>query len=261
MRRGPASGQLALPMDGNRLLELRDDEPLAIELTSALKIGNVARLTELLALHPHLAAAVVLTTEGAGRTPLHLFADAPGLRPNAAAVVQSLVAAGADVNAPAIGMWHTETPLHWAASNDDLELIDALLDAGADIEAPGASLGGGPPLADAVGYGMLAAARRLVERGATVDVWNAAAMGMLPLLERLLDAEPRPSENDINIAFWGACAEGERAAAALLLERGAHLDWPAPWSGETPLDVALNSHQSVVVTWLRGLGATAHRVH
>src|SRR5262249_18065955 len=81
-----------------------------------------------------VARCVVENPKGGGRTPLHLFADWPGHRPNAAAIVQTLAAAGADLDAPAVGMWHRETPLHWAASNDDVALIDALLDAGADIE-------------------------------------------------------------------------------------------------------------------------------
>jgi len=50
-------------------------------------------------------------------------------------------------------MWHRETPLHWAASNDDAALIDALLDAGASIEAAGSSFDGGSPLSCVVGYG------------------------------------------------------------------------------------------------------------
>lgn len=42
-----------------------------------------------------------------------------------------------------------ETPLHWADSSDDVEVLDALLDAGTDPEAPGAVIAGGPPLEDA----------------------------------------------------------------------------------------------------------------
>jgi ankyrin repeat protein len=95
---------------------------------------------------------VVENPEGDGRSPLHLFADWPGHNPNAAAIVQTLATAGADLDAPAIGMWHLETPLHWAASNDDVELIDALLDAGADIEHTGSSIDGGSPLSSAVDY-------------------------------------------------------------------------------------------------------------
>ena len=53
-----------------------------------------------------------------------------------AETVSALVEAGADVDAPFEGS-HAETALHWAASSDDLEALDALLDAGADLEAPG----------------------------------------------------------------------------------------------------------------------------
>ena len=66
-------------------------------------------------------------------SPLHLFADWPGHNSNAVDIVRTLAAGGADLDAPAVGMRHRETPLHWAASDDDVALIDALLDAGADI--------------------------------------------------------------------------------------------------------------------------------
>lgn len=68
------------------------------------------------------------------------------------------------MNARFVGS-HTETPLHWAASSDDVEAATALLDAGSDIEAPGAVLGGGSPLAEAVGVGQWQIARLLVDRG------------------------------------------------------------------------------------------------
>src|ERR1051326_5221691 len=97
--------------------QLRHDEPRAIELTAAIRHGDVAQLRRLLAAEPWLARCVVQGAKGGGRTPLHLFADWPGHNPNAIAVVQTLAAAGADLGAPAVAMWHRETPLHWAASN------------------------------------------------------------------------------------------------------------------------------------------------
>ena len=63
-----------------------------------------------------------------------------------------LIGAGADPDAVE-GSLHAETPLHWAASSDDVEVARALIDGGADIEATGASIAGGPPLDNAVGTG------------------------------------------------------------------------------------------------------------
>jgi hypothetical protein len=154
--------------------KLRRDEPLAIEFAAALKQGEPERLQRLLDDEPSLACCVVVDEKGGGRTPLHLFADWPGHCPNATAIVAILAAAGGDLNAPAIAMWHRETPLYWAASNDDVALTDALLDAGADIEHEGSSIDGGPPLSSAVGYGRWAAARKLVARGAKTQLWHEA---------------------------------------------------------------------------------------
>jgi ankyrin repeat protein len=238
------------------LRTLRSDEPLAVELTAALKQGEVERLSRLLAANPSLALCVVEEPKGGGRTPLHLFADWPGHIPNAAAIVQALAAAGADLDAPAVGMWHREAPLHWAASNDDLALIDVLLDAGADIEHAGSSIDGGPPLSCAVGYGQWAAARRLVERGARTLLWHEAALGLMPAIMQRVEADPPPRPREISGAFWNACHGGQRAAAQYLLSHGADLNWSAPWSGQTPLDIAEQAGWSDVRAWLIGKGAT-----
>jgi ankyrin repeat protein len=234
---------------------LRSDEPLAVELTAAVKQGEVERLNRLLAADPGLALCVVENPKGGGRTPLHLFADWPGHNPDAGAIVRTLAAAGADLDAPAVGMWHRETPLHWAASNDDVALIDALLDAGADIEYEGSSIDSGPPLSSAVGYGQWAAARRLVERGARTLLWHEAALGLMQAITRRVEADPPPQPAELSGPFWNACHGGQLAAAQYLLAHGADLDWPAPWSGQTPLDIAERAGQSDVVGWLLGKGA------
>jgi hypothetical protein len=213
-------------MTGTRTL--RSDAPLAVELTAALEQGEVDRLRRLLAANPGLAHCVVENAKGGGRTPLHLFADWPGHNSNAVDIVRILAAAGADLDAPAVGMWHRETPLHWAASNDDVALIDALLDAGADIERAGSSIDGGWPLSRAVGYGQWAAARRLVERGARTLLWHEAALGLMPAIRRRIEgADPPPQPEALSGPFWNACHGGQFAAAQCLLAHGADLNWPA----------------------------------
>jgi ankyrin repeat protein len=146
--------------------------------------------------------------------------------------------------------------LHWAASNDDTELIDALLDAGADIEHPGSSIGGGSPAQSALGYGQWKALRRLYERGAKVGLAEAAALGLIPLVTSLVDHVRSPSDEDLSVAFWNACRAGQLETARYLLLHGADLNWKAPWSGETALDAAQHEHQSAAVAWLIEAGAS-----
>src|SRR5436190_12491912 len=119
--------------------DLAEDNPLAVAVAAAIKSGDLPALRRLLADNPGLATARITENKpgGASRSLLHVAADWPGLFPNAAETIGVLVEAGADVNARFIGR-HTETPLHWAASSGDIDALDALLDCGADIEAPGA---------------------------------------------------------------------------------------------------------------------------
>ena len=129
-------------------------------------LASPARLRAALAADPSLATA---RPDGA-RTLLHMLADWPGHRPGAPELAAILVEAGADVNAPFVGE-HRETALHWAASADDVALLDVLLDLGADIEARGGTIAGGTALDDAVGYEQWGAAARLLSRGAVPSTW------------------------------------------------------------------------------------------
>ena len=222
----------------------------AFEFATGLRSGDIEKVAQLLADDPSLATAVINSCR-----PLHLYADAPGHRPNAAAIVTALVDAGADVNAHAVDTWHHETALHWAASNDDVELIDVLLDAGADIEHPGSSIGGGPPVQSALGYAQWNALRRLFERGATIGLSHAAALGLMPLVTSLVGSVPLPSQEDLSLAFWNASRAGQLEVSRYLLARGADRDWPAPWSGQTALDAAQDQRQGPVFAWLLEIGA------
>jgi ankyrin repeat protein len=188
------------------------------------------------------------------RTLLHAATDWPGHFPNNAATVAALIEAGADVNARFTGP-HSETPLHWAASSDDVEVLDLLLDAGADIEAPGAVIAGGTPLSDAVAFAQWAAARRLVERGARTPLREAAGLGLLDRVEAYCAADPPPSPDDLTQALWYAAHGGQQDVAAFLLERGADINWVAVWDGTTPLDAAARNEMSALVDWLRARGA------
>jgi uncharacterized protein len=173
-------------------------------------------------------------------------------------IVRLLIEAGAEPDARTVDPpSHTnpgETPLHWAASSDDVDVAEALIDGGADIEAPDGSIG--TPLDNAVGYTCWHVARLLVARGARVDkAWHAAALGMLGRLEEILGTDP-PAE-DVSQAFWHACAGGQRRAAEYLLSRGADLNWEPDYARGTPLDAAdgVDTRQENVISWLRDLGA------
>jgi uncharacterized protein len=237
------------------VLVLAADDPLAIEATQAVQAGDLDRLAQLLEDNRALATARIgVWPDGMSRTLLHAATDWPGHFPNNPQVVQLLIDAGADVNARFTGP-HTETPLHWAASSDDVEVIDVLLDNGADLEASGAVIAGGTPLADATAFGQWNAARRLIERGASSTLFESATLGLLDRIRPLFgDAEP-PAADEVTAAFWGACHGGQLATARYLLDRGADLDWVSAWDSTTALDAARRSEATEVVDWLLAQGA------
>ena len=239
------------------MLTVSADDVRAVQIVTAIQSGDVASLEEQLRDSPDLAAARIVDEHGVSRTLLHIVADWPGHFPNGPSIVATLIAKGADVNA---GVIHPgpngspETALHWAASSDDVGVLDALLDHGADIEAPGAVFTGGPAMSDAVVFAQWRAARRLLERGATTTLWQAAALGLLERVEKLCMNTPLPAADEITNAFWHACRGGQRAVAESLLSRGADRNWIGH-DHKTPLDVAHERGDRDLVQWLDACGA------
>lgn len=233
---------------------LSSSDPLVVDLRSAIHAGDVAALGQLLQAHPHLVHAWISKPGGAPQTPVLMAVDWPGHFPNVARTIALLAAAGADVNV------HypphprdpncRETPLHQAASSNDVAAIDALLGAGADIDAPGAIFTGGSPLSDAVIFANWDAARRLVERGARIEWWQAAALGLLDVVRARWDELPPPTIDEITRAFWHACRAAQRTTAEHLLDLGADPHWKG-WDGKTPIQCAEESGDPDFVAWLR----------
>jgi uncharacterized protein len=239
-------------------VELRDDDPVAVAAVGAIHNGDLGALGSLLAGHRELAGARIRGAKGETRSLLHVVTDWPGYFPRGPEVARVLIEAGADPNAAVTGSWHRETPLHWAASSDDADVAAALIDGGANIQATGASIAGGTPLDDAVGYGCWHVARLLVERGAPVQgLWQAAALGMTGRAEELLGSDPPPTQEELDHAFWQACHGGQRRMAEFLLARGADINAIPDHTSHTPLDIAPgpDTRREAVVSWLRDHGA------
>jgi uncharacterized protein len=170
-----------------------------------------------------LAASALVRAAGADSA----VADAAMARDTATA--RKLLRGGADVNAAqGDGM----TALHWAASNDDAELAQVLLYAGANLRAT-TRLGGYTPLHLASKAGRAAVMKVLVERGAMVNAATstgasplmlAAASGNVDAVNVLLDAGADPNAKEGangQTALMFAAAADRAGVAALLVKRGA----------------------------------------
>lgn len=237
--------------------DLQSHDPRAVTLVASIQSGDTAALETQLDAAPDLAAAWIVDDRSVARTLLHVAADWPGHFPNAAKSVAILIAAGADLNAAVrhgTNGGSPETALHWAASSNDVSVLDALLDGGADIETPGAIFTGGTAMSDAVVFAQWRAARRLLERGASTTIWQAAALGIVARVQECCSETPAPSARDITNALWHACRGGQRAVAEYLLTRGADINWVGH-DHKTPLDAAHDSGAVDLIEWLLAHGA------
>jgi ankyrin repeat protein len=127
------------------------------------------------------------------------------------------------------------TPLQLAVQTGDASVINALLDAGADINkiAKGEDGYGLGPIHHAVGRG-------------------ARSEGLLILLRRGADVELRASKNHLT-PLHGAAINGNLEACKTLVEHGANIH-ATTRRGATARDLAVDSNHQVVGDYFKSLG-------
>ncbi len=141
---------------------------------------------------------------------------------------------------------HGKTSLHLAAEHDHAEVAEALMDAGADVEAE--TTWGATPLQWAGVLGSRAAGDALIARGARLTFASAAGLGLLDALARMRD------DGAVSPAFVLACRNGHTEVARHLLERGADVD-ARGFFGATALHWAAVNGQAETIRFLLDAGA------
>jgi hypothetical protein len=250
---------------------------LEVERRDILNRRDLSRLTRLLAEHPELATEnmqhwadrqcgeplgyILMLRFNHDR--LGLPADLPGT----GAIAKALIGAGAPVNGRP---GDKETPLITAASAGDADVVQALIEAGADLDAASAPDSGGVPsgtaLAHAAVFGMTRVLDVLVAAGARIDSLEmAAAAGdvtgwplgrhtrqsrlralvfaaqyqRLEVIDQLIAAGTPVNEPD---AEWGrlplhtAAGDGQAASVRRLLAHGADPGLRDPLHNRTALE-------------------------
>lgn len=164
---------------------------------------------------------------------------------------------------------HDFTALHRAAEKDQPEAAEALLAAGAELEAMVSW--GMTPLEWAANVGSRRAAAVFLARGAHLTHWAAAGLGMLDTVQSFWHDDGtlkpgaghrRPKQKDadawtwddpsedrgeiVSDSFYMACRNGNTEVARWLLECGADINFRGFFGGTGLHWAAINGHQETV---------------
>ena len=172
-----------------------------------------------------------------------------------------LLAKGVDPNAP--GPDGT-TAVMWAAANDDLELVRALIAAKANVSQKNQF--GTTAIMYAAANDDLELARALIKAGADVKVKNqfgtsalteAAIIGSGPIINALLKAgaDPNTKNPEGETPLMEVARSGKLEAAKLLVEAGADVNIKEQFGGQTALMWAAAQSQAEMVKFLASTGA------
>jgi hypothetical protein len=223
--------------------------------------GNITALTQLL--RDDLELIHVRSPRRHHSTLLH-YVGANGVEafrqhtpPNAVAITEVLLDAGAEVNAVAdmyggsttLGL--VATSLHPKVAGVQRPLIQVLLDRGAALDHPATAGSGRSLVHSCLSNGRSEAAEYLASRGAPLDLESAAGVGRLDVVRSFFDdegaAKPSVTKEQMESALISASFNGRTSVAAFLLDletvrlfltRGASLELRNRFGG-TSLGAAL----------------------
>jgi ankyrin repeat protein len=235
----------------------KDSSPARFEAAvEAVIAGDLATLQRLLREDPRLIHARSPRRHHA--TLLH-YVGANGIEgfrqktpPNAVAIAQTLLDAGAEIDAVAdmyggsttLGL--VATSIHPWLAGVQIPLLETLLQRGAAIDGPGDGSAVNACLANGRGE----AAVFLAGRGARLDLEGAAGVGRLDLVQRYFDGDGRlhgaTTAQQLSGFAW-ACEYGRTEVVEFLVQHGIALDAPLRSHGQTGLHwAAYGAHVGIV---------------
>jgi ankyrin repeat protein len=215
----------------------RNHSPVAVfeSAVDAVLGGDLDRLATLLRQHPDLVRA--RSTREHRSTLLH-YVSANGVEDfrqktpkNIVEATKLLLAAGADVNAEsaaygggstALGL--TATSVHPERAGVQIALLETLLAHGAQIEKPGLTGNGSSAVRGCLANGQGRAAQFFAQRGARMELDEAAGVGRLDDVKGFFDGHgalvPPATQAQLESGFMYAAGYGHLDTVRFMLEQG-----------------------------------------
>ena len=230
----------------------------------AIVDGEFAKLKRLLRADPRLVRE--RSTRRHGATLLH-YVSANGVESyrqktpkNIVAIAEALLNAGAEVDAVAnvygggattLGL--VATSIHPYRAGVQNELLELLLQHGADINYRTAAGNRQSSVTGALANGRREAAEYLAARGARLSLEAAAGVGRLDTVKRFFNDDgtrkAKTSRKQVRLAFLSACGWGRNDVVKFLLAKGVDLN-DGGGDGQTPLHCAVITGQLETVKLL-----------